>query len=103
FPDGWVIIRIKNTLIVFACWSGGYAQSDSWKLNSGIKLLEEFPNHYKVMEYSDRKYILNINEEDRLNAYVHSILQIINRQVKDRYDVDIEIIPVEDEEKIING
>ena len=40
-PDKWLVVKItgKDTPPVhkvFACWYGGYAGSDSWKLNSGI-------------------------------------------------------------------
>jgi hypothetical protein len=39
-PDRWTVLRIHapGQIIykVFASWSGGYAGSDSWKLNSGI-------------------------------------------------------------------
>jgi hypothetical protein len=39
-PDRWTVIRIHTSgeviYKVFASWSGGYAGSDSWKLNSGI-------------------------------------------------------------------
>ena len=39
-PDQWTVIRIhapgQVIYKVFASWSGGYAGSDSWKLNSGI-------------------------------------------------------------------
>ena len=40
-PDKWVVVRItgKDTPPVhkvFACWYGGWAGADSWKLNSGI-------------------------------------------------------------------
>jgi hypothetical protein len=39
-PDRWCVVRIpgEREIIykVFASWSGGYAGSDSWKLNSGI-------------------------------------------------------------------
>jgi len=39
-PDRWMVIRIhaptEVLYKVFATWSGGYAGSDSWKLNSGI-------------------------------------------------------------------
>lgn len=37
-PDKWVVVKIGDTDLykVFACWYGGYAGSDSWKLNSGI-------------------------------------------------------------------
>jgi hypothetical protein len=40
-PDKWVVVKISSDKHppvhkVFACWYGGYAGSDSWKLNSGI-------------------------------------------------------------------
>lgn len=37
-PDKWVMVKIgdENLYKVFACWYGGYAGSDSWKLNSGV-------------------------------------------------------------------
>jgi hypothetical protein len=40
-PDRWVVVKITGPDTspvhkVFACWFGGYAGSDSWKLNSGI-------------------------------------------------------------------
>lgn len=40
-PDKWVVVRITSDKFppvykVFASWYGGWAGSDSWKLNSGI-------------------------------------------------------------------
>lgn len=40
-PDKWLVVKITGNDLppvhkVFACWYGGYAGSDSWKLNSGI-------------------------------------------------------------------
>ena len=40
-PDRWVVVKITGDDSppihkVFASWFGGYAGSDSWKLNSGI-------------------------------------------------------------------
>jgi len=40
-PDKWVVVKITGADTppvhkVFACWYGGYAGSDFWKLNSGI-------------------------------------------------------------------
>jgi hypothetical protein len=40
-PDKWVVVKISSNNTspihkVFACWYGGWAGSDSWKLNSGI-------------------------------------------------------------------
>ena len=48
FPDKWVVVKISGyedsppIHKVFACWYGGWAGSDSWKLNSGItRVFEE--------------------------------------------------------------
>ena len=40
-PDKWLVVKITGNdyptyYKVFACWYGGWAGSDSWKLNSGI-------------------------------------------------------------------
>jgi hypothetical protein len=40
-PDKWVMVKITSNKFpsvykVFACWYGGWAGSDSWKLNSGV-------------------------------------------------------------------
>ena len=40
-PDKWVVVKITGkdyapVYKVFASWYGGWAGSDSWKLNSGI-------------------------------------------------------------------
>jgi hypothetical protein len=40
-PDKWLVVKITGGEYppihkVFACWYGGWAGSDSWKLNSGI-------------------------------------------------------------------
>jgi hypothetical protein len=47
-PDKWVIIKInsKNKYKVFASWYGGWAGSDSWRINSGISEITEDDNYY---------------------------------------------------------
>lgn len=65
-PDRWVIIKIetpKETLYkVFGSWSGGYAKSDYWKLNSGIeKIYENDENFYIFLGYSGSEYICSKN------------------------------------------
>jgi V8-like Glu-specific endopeptidase len=43
-PDNWVIIFLNGLdphYRVLAGWSGGYAQGDSWRMNSGIVRCEE--------------------------------------------------------------
>jgi hypothetical protein len=44
-----MIVKINGTnphYRVFATWSGGYLDGDSWKLNSGITSVTEEDGHY---------------------------------------------------------
>ena len=52
-PDKWVVVKIgdANVYKVFASWYGGYAGSDSWKLNSGITKATLINNHYEIAHY----------------------------------------------------
>jgi hypothetical protein len=49
-PDKWVVLDITTKegthQRVFASWWGGYTTSNSWKMNSGITKVEEFPDYY---------------------------------------------------------
>lgn len=52
-PDAWVIVRITSpeegvVHKVLAGWYGGYAGSDSWQLNSGIKRIEHKDGVYAI-------------------------------------------------------
>lgn len=60
YPDNWVVLQIKtdegNFYKVLAGWSGGYAQGDSWRLNSGVTEVEDIGDHYKFYGYSGSCY-----------------------------------------------
>ena len=77
-PDGWrfVIFRHNDQEVikVFASWSGGYTQADSWKLNSGCESITEDDNYYYVSGFSGSVYQCSKHGEDRLNAYGRIIL-----------------------------
>jgi hypothetical protein len=50
-PDKWLVVKITGADTppvhkVFACWSGGYLDGDSWKLNSGITKVTEKTDYY---------------------------------------------------------
>jgi hypothetical protein len=48
-PDRWLIVKINGNdphYRVFGSWYGGYAGSDSWKLNSGITEVKEEGDWY---------------------------------------------------------
>ena len=46
-PDKWVIMRIGDTPYkVFGTWTGGYLDSDQWRLNSGIVHVTDKERYY---------------------------------------------------------
>jgi hypothetical protein len=61
YPDKWVVVKISSDTIeplykVFACWYGGFAGSDSWKLNSGITVATLEGNVYSFEGSSGSVY-----------------------------------------------
>jgi hypothetical protein len=57
-PDKWVMVKIgdENLYKIFACWYGGYAGSDSWKLNSGVTSVTQEGNAYLFNGWSGSVY-----------------------------------------------
>ena len=88
-PDRWVMVEItelnddedkplylalrKPIYKVFACWSGGYVGSDSWRMNSSVVKVEEFETHYDFSGYSGSVYECG-KKSYGLNAYGEGIL-----------------------------
>lgn len=95
-PDKWVVVKItgpKSPPIhkVFACWYGGWAGSDSWKLNSGITkaTLEGFVYSFEGSSgsvYHCHKDIYGTN------MYGDGVLQNMIKTAA-KADVMIEILP----------
>jgi hypothetical protein len=56
-PDNWVVIKVDEDLYkVLAGWSGGYLDSDCWKLNSGITKVEEDGEYWLFIGNSGSVY-----------------------------------------------
>lgn len=61
-PDKWVVVKIQRheneqpIYKVFACWYGGFADGDSWKLNSGITRVTKEGYVYSFEGYSGSVY-----------------------------------------------
>lgn len=60
-PDKWVVITITSKTgqthqRVLAGWYGGWAGSDSWKMNSGITKVEEQDEYYDFYGESGSVY-----------------------------------------------
>ena len=99
-PDRWVVVKIIDTseeyppiYKVFACWYGGYAGSDSWKLNSGIikVTLEEYV--YSFEGSSGSVYECH-KDCYGTNMYGHSVLSNMIDKAKEN-GIVIEILPEE--------
>jgi hypothetical protein len=97
-PDKWVVIKIavaESSPIykVFACWFGGYAGSDSWKLNSGITRAYEEGHCFMFDGSSGSTYACD-RASYGTNSYGHGVLQnMIDKAEKN--GITIEILPEE--------
>jgi len=91
-PDRWVVVKIttdKEMLYkVFACWYGGYAGSDSWKMNSGITEVVSTDEYYDFHGWSGSVYRCYKNCYGA-NAYGGAVLS----NFIDKADYKIEIMP----------
>lgn len=59
-PDNWAIIFLDGSdphYRILAGWSGGYALSDTWRLNSGITNVEENDTSYLFYGSSGSCYV----------------------------------------------
>tara|TARA_B100000497_G_C7457106_1_gene282813 strand:- start:54 stop:419 length:366 start_codon:yes stop_codon:yes gene_type:complete len=98
-PDKWVVVKLldKNKTSplykVFGTWYGGYTGSDSWKLNSGIRSIEDTETSYIFHGYSGSKYICNKNKSSYgTSSYTGSVLNSIIDSVSDYKHNSIEIL-----------
>jgi hypothetical protein len=92
-PDRWVVVKIgdENLYKVFACWFGGYAGSDSWKLNSGITKATLEGNVYSFEGSSGSVYECH-KDSYGTNMYGMSVLSnMIDKAAKN--GVTIEVLP----------
>jgi hypothetical protein len=94
-PDKWVIIKITTptqTLYkVFASWYGGYAGSDSWKMNSGITHATLVNDSWEFSGYSGSVYSCH-KDGYGTNGYTGSVLQRFINTAPDQ-NAQIEIMP----------
>jgi hypothetical protein len=95
-PDRWVVVKITDADSppihkVFACWFGGYAGSDSWKLNSGITKATLEGNIYSFEGSSGSVYDCH-KDTYGYNMYGGSVLHnMIDKAEKN--EIKMEILP----------
>ena len=82
-PEKWVILKLSNNYYkVFATWSGGYLASDRWKINSGIKKVEQDDEFYYFIGFTGSCYKCLKTSYGIANSYSSNILNKILEQSK---------------------
>ena len=93
-PDKWVIVKIDGNnhptiYKIFACWYGGWAGSDSWKLNSGITSVSKEGYVYSFMGSSGSVYECH-EDSYGTNFYGSSVLNnMIENAAKNGITIEI--------------
>ena len=97
-PDKWLVVKISSDKTpslykVFACWYGGWAGSDSWKLNSGITKVTEDGSCYLFDGSSGSTYACH---KRNYGANMYG-LGVLNNMIKnaETNGIKIEILPEE--------
>lgn len=97
-PDKWVMIKIpyngKFLYKIFACWYGGFARGDSWKLNSGVTKVTKEGYVYSFEGASGSFYECHENTYGT-NTYGGAVLADMIQRAKDDGGYEVEIMPEE--------
>lgn len=103
-PDKWMIVRFtspKNGDVfkVLGGWSGGYLDSDNWRLSSGLEKITEEGDYYLMHNYSGSIYKCHKKAEGftGLSGGIYSGFQ---KDVKKLEGVEINTITVEEFNKL---
>lgn len=76
-PERWVILKVLNGYKVYGTWAGGYLDSDSWKLNSGITQVEQDDDYYYFTGYSGSCYKCHKKGYGVMTSYGQGVLNNI--------------------------
>ena len=100
-PDVWVVLEFDAPSLdvplrkVFAGWYGGFAGSNSWKLNSGITNVRRDGEYLEFDGYSGSTYRCHPH-----NYHMSSLMQgVLSHWLKDadeRGDVTIRILSLDE-------
>ena len=73
-PDVWVILEAGNTRKVLGGWYGGFANSNSWRLSSGITRIVEHNDYYEIHNESGSIYKCH-KDYERTSVLTESLFQ----------------------------
>ncbi|MBA2964680.1 MULTISPECIES: hypothetical protein [Ramlibacter] len=85
-PDLWTVLAISNAagerhFRILASWYGGYLGSDSWRMSSGITVIERAPDHYRVHNDTGSVYICAKGAEGT-SGFASSVLASYQEQAR---------------------
>lgn len=83
-PDLWQLVKFNSTATptyhILSSWYGGYVNSDSWRLSTQIRLVEDHPDYWLVTTTSGSQY--------QLSRHQHCWgMSSLSRQVLDKHPV----------------
>jgi hypothetical protein len=93
-PNKWLVIQMGDVKKVLGGWSGGYLDSDNWRLSSGVKSIEEDGEYYLIHNHSGSVYNCRKGSEG-VTSLSSSILEQIKKKCKED-DVEFKVISDED-------
>jgi hypothetical protein len=98
-PEKWVILKILDSdYKVFGTWSGGYLDSDRWKLNSGIDKVEQDEDFYHFIGFSGSCYKCYKKAYGTATSYGLGVLNKLIEQSQGKIEL---MDDVDDWEKVI--
>ena len=100
-PDVWVVLEFDGpqlevpTRKVFAGWYGGFAGSNSWKLNSGITKVRCEGEWFEFDGYSGSIYRCH-NNNYHMSGLMHGVLSNWLKAADERGDITIKILTLDE-------
>jgi hypothetical protein len=95
-PDRWVIVEINSAehgkiRKVLGSWYGGFAGSDSWRMNSGIEQVIDQGDYYDIVGYSGSVYRC-VKGAEGMSAYTRSIFENYKKELEESNMGTMEIV-----------
>lgn len=98
-PDRWVVIEFitpqETYRKVFAGWYGGFAEGDSWKLNSGITTTRIYKDLFEFDGYSGSMYCCN-RYNYGMSAYMTGIWSGWQKQAEQQEGVSLRVLEIDE-------
>jgi hypothetical protein len=100
-PDVWVVLEFDHPDLevplrkVFAGWYGGFAGSNSWKLNSGIVAVRRSGDWFEFDGYSGSTYRCGAGNY-HMSGLMHGVLDNWLKQADQRGDTHIRVLTLDE-------